>query len=182
MAIRKVEKEFKKRGILFLLIPVYFTVFIFFVNFSDFGRIVFELKNEKLFYTKNFKIDSMYLGYGASRGSLSLTIRDQGYRKSVLYSCLGNGIVPSKYGNEDSIKVLVNPLIKDYVFIYEDLFFTKRLTYLIFQIFLLTIGLLFFYYIRKQHKLVKQLAPYGVDKDYNPLPKPEEKFNYNKYD
>lgn len=182
MATREVKKEFKKRGNLFLLIPVYFTVYILFIDFSDFRKIVFELENKKSFYSKTFKIDSIYSGYGAARGALFITIDDRGCKKNVLYSFIGNGIVPGKYNNADSVKVLVSPLIKDYVFIYEEFFLTKRLIYLIFQAFILFVGFVFFYYVRKQHKIVKQLAPYGVDKDYNPLPKPEEKFNFNKYD
>ena len=119
--------------------------------------------------------------YGAGRGNCSIYIKNMGQSKYVLHSFIADGgFLMAKI--KDSVKVYFNPKRNNYVYLYEENFWQKRLIFLVFNIFYILLGFPLFYYVRKQHLKVKKLAPYGVDEYYNPLTKPEEKFKYNKYD
>jgi hypothetical protein len=92
---------------------------------------------------------------------------------------------------DQNLFILVSNLRRDYVYnfpknsnlIYNiKTFWTITLYVIIFKCIVLILGIFLIYLLLKQHKIVKTLAPYGVDENYEPLPKPTEKFNFNKYD
>lgn len=174
----KLKNAFNSRSNLFIAIFIYIVIFIFAID-NELIRDFNDLKIKDTFYRIKINSDSLlHNHYGSSsRGSYySVSCIIDGRKKNMILGYYFND-------NADWITVLISKKRSNYVYFYPDEDFWLRKTYiLIIKIIYIFTLLPLFYFTRKQHLKVKKLAPHGVDENYEPLPKPAEKFNFNKYD
>jgi hypothetical protein len=169
--------EYSKRAYLAIFSVLY--LFIFIGNLDRELLMTYrDLKIKDSFKLIKIKTDSLiYSGSGGASGTKwTITIKIGNDEKSLI-----KGYHFST--NQDFITVLNSKYRKDYVYNYSGPnFWAVKRNMLIFKIVYFFLVIPYFYFFRKQHFKVKRLAPYGVDENYEPLPKPAEKINFNKYD
>lgn len=177
MEIRElVYKAIKKRERILIANILYFVVFMFIID-DELYEHYNDLKIKNTFKKELIYTDSLiFTGSGGQTGTNWLV----SYKIKGVIKTIKRGINYNK--NSDTQYILNSPLRKTYAYLYFDNFWEKKITFILIRILYIPISLLMIFAFRKQHKKVKQLAPYGVDGNYEPLPKPEEKINYNKYD
>lgn len=179
MESKVVKKEFNKRSNYFLLLILYFIIFIFLFSIKAIFYSIKDINERKSFKLLEVKIDSLANNYGSGRGTYNVYIKSNNIQKIVTFefgSAISNEVeLPTK------ILILDHPSRK-YVYYFDSNIWDKKIRFLIFRVVYIFLCIPIFYFVRKQHLKVKRLAPYGVDEDFNPLPKPAEKINFNKYD